>query len=160
MKRLFSTLMLILIAFVLALPVIAQESTQEADTPVQNEDVEQLQSDTLAFVDEVIASLDNLIAPYVLVALPLVMVLVQLSKGVLPQFSVDAHKRMWSVVVWIAFIFFARAGFADQFNTLAPAVATLLATVTGVTITSAGSSVAYDQIKGVPVIGYSRSETE
>lgn len=160
MKALKRLSLILLTSFAFSLPVIAQESTPEPDTPVVNDDFEQIQDDTLGFVNEVIDSLDNLIAPYIAVALPLVMVLVQLTKGIFPNFSVDTHKRVWSVVVWVVFIFAARAGFAEQFNSLVPALATILATVTGVTVTSAGSSVVFDQVKGIPVLGYSRSESE
>lgn len=134
-------------------PVFAQDETPPDPTPIED-----VTEDTGNFLDEVIQSLDVLIAPYVAVALPLVMVLVQLSKPLLPNVSADWMKRGWSIIIFAVFVFFARAGFADQFNSLVPAVATILATVTGLTAASAGSSALYNQVKGVPVLGYSRSD--
>ena len=148
-------LLLGLFIFQLTLIVAAQDDEPEPPTSI-----EEITEDTEGFVEEVIQSLDALIAPYVIVSLPLVMVLVQLTKGLLPSVPIDWLKRGWSIILFAAFVFFARAGFADQFNSLVPALATILATVTGLTAASAGSSALYEQVKGAPLIGYSRSGDE
>lgn len=144
MKRLLIACLLMML---LVIPIVAQDAPE---IPVDIVDGSTL------FLEELLTSLGTLV--YLPFAGTLVFVLTAFSKRVV---GVDARLQSlaWSVVVWGAYVIAARAGFAEQFQTAVPAIATLLATTLGITITPATASRIYDAAadQRIPILGYSKT---
>lgn len=152
---------MIVIAIALSLFVLSSHvlivNAQDDETPVSTLPDEVI-GDSEIYLTEMIEGLSTLV--YLPFAGTLVLVLTALSKR-LPFVKIDARLQSlaWSVLVWVAYIAAARAGYEQQFTDLIPGLATVIATIAGVTLTPAISSAMYSQAnqQKIPVLGYSKS---
>jgi hypothetical protein len=98
-------------------------------------------------------------AAYLPFAVPMVTVLVALSKRVFTSVSSPTLVIFWTVVIWLLFLAATQLGYENQFETAITSLATLGATFLGITLTPALAGVMYDYAKAneVAIIGYSRT---
>lgn len=137
-----------------ALPALAQDS--EPDNPIEvviGDDINPVPSETLYTFFE------SLLVTYLAGAIPLVLVLTQATKLAFPDIGINPIRLVWTVVFWGVFIVLNYTGYTAQFENLVPAVATILATVLGISVTPASAGVAFDlaHTGGVPILGKARS---
>ena len=151
------TILLILLTLVffagLTTTVVAQEDSEATET-VAVEDMQEIEADAEDFLTDVLSGMFNL--TYLAFAAPLVYVLTQITKRFV-SVRADTISWVYTVVIWVLFVFASRAGLQEQFKELVPAFATILAGFTGVILTPRASGFVYEQVKGVPILGHSRS---
>jgi hypothetical protein len=168
MRRLIISLILVLLLAFVAIPLLADEATQEATSEATEEApapvvvigdlvVDPVVSDQLETVG---TNLFKLLwnAAYLPFAVPMVAVLVALSKRVFTGVSSPTLVIFWTVVIWLLFLLATQFGYENQFETAITSLATLGATFLGITLTPALAGVMYDYAKAneVAIIGYSR----
>jgi hypothetical protein len=164
MRRLIFSLILVLLLAFVAFPLLAQEpteeATEEAPAPVVvigDLVVDPVVSDQLETVG---TNLFKLLwnAAYLPFAVPMVAVLVALSKRVFTGVSSPTLVIVWTVIIWLLFLAATQLGYENQFETAITSLATLGATFLGITLTPALAGVMYDYAKAneVAIIGYSR----
>lgn len=158
-------LMMLALAF-LVLPIVAQEGEVTEEAPLAEE------APVVIVVDPVVqnqaeAVFTNLVkllwnAAFLPFAAPMALVMTSLSKRVLTKVSSPAQVFFWTVVLWLLYLGATQFGYANQFESLVGTLATLGATVFGITLTpaAAGALHSYAKKNNVAILGYSRPVLE
>jgi len=166
-----ATLFLLVVLFALPVLAMAQEATEAAqlpDTvPSDMSDVE-IEDGTIvpnpAVEEQLETVFTNLVrllwnAAYLPFAAPMVVVSVALLKRLPLAVSSSTWAFASTIVLWLLYLGATQLGFANQFETVISSLATIGASILGVTITPvlASNLHALASANRVPVLGYSKT---
>jgi hypothetical protein len=169
--RVLKSLFILLLVLLLPLAVMAQEETsEEAPVVLGNAGDDgvlvvpygsEANAATTEQVETLARGLFTLLwnTAYIPFAAPLVLVLTALSKRLPLKISSPTYVFFWTVITWALYLAATHIGYANQFESVVTSLATLGATMLGLTITpvAAGGLYKYANKNNVALIGKSNT---